>query len=79
MPDRFCGEEFSPRHGVVCDAGIMANYEHCEASERTSQINFELKENTNANWCRPCEDFGRSHTSVVQRRLGQLRRSSSQA
>lgn len=53
MPDRFGGEECSPRCGVVCDAGIMANYANCEPSERTSQINFKLKENNvNTNWCR---------------------------
>jgi len=57
-PDRFHGEEFSPQRGVVCDAGIMANYVNCEPSERTSQINFKLKENNmNTNWCRPREDF----------------------
>lgn len=62
-PDRFHREEFSPRRGVVCDAGIMANYVNCEPSETTSQINFKLKENNaNTNWCRPCEGFRRWRT-----------------
>ena len=62
-PDRFPVEDFSPPCGVVCDAGIMANYVNCEPSERTSQNNFKLKENNvNTNWCRPREDFGRRHT-----------------
>lgn len=57
-PDCFHREEFSPQSGEVCDAGVTANYVNGESAERTSQINFRLKENNlNRNLCGPREDF----------------------
>lgn len=78
-PDCFRGEEFSPQSGIVCDARVTANYVNGESAERTSQINFRLKENSlNTNMCGPHEDFRLWHYRVVLRGSGPLWRSSAE-